>query len=262
MNNLCILVMNLQDKLNFEKFIKFANQKFPGANIIVASKRDHNQVGVKEYVFETDDADEVINTIVKNNEDRQFVLVRDFDNDNFEPIYSVYAGLKKDNQICLLSKKKNKFVEFFAKIFNAVVHFLFGYYLIGGSLAYVAFGPIPFDILKQTENPSLYTKIDKWTGIKDSPATSAPKIKFKPKVLKNVIRLACLSLAFVVPLILWILIKYIQNSIGLKLLCVFIMALCLSLIIIDILIIVTKTKIGENTYECAEIKNMAKSPED
>ncbi len=263
MSEVGIIVMNLKNNLDFKKFAQFVDQKFPGANVIVASTQKH-KVALTEYVFDTDNADEVLNCLIKKVESKKLVIVREFDNNNFEPIHDVYMGIKKDNQICLLTKRTNKVKAFFVKLCQLIIHFMFGYNLMEGSLAYVAFGEVPFDILKQTDNPSLYTKIDKWSGIdiKMIEASKTPKVKFKPNLKNNIIRMSCMLVAFLTPLLLWIFVKYIQKSIPLKLLAVFVMALCFSLIVIEVLIMVTKLKIGDNTYESAEIKNEAISPKD
>ena len=263
MNEVCILVMNLNNQLDFKKFSKFVDQKFASAKVVIASKIKHKST-FDEYVFESDNPDEVINSLINKIEAKKLVLVREFDNNNFDPIYNVYCGVKKDNHICILSKKQNKVKAFFVKIWQVVIHFLFGYYLMEGSLAYVAFGEVPFDVLKQTDNPSLYTKIDRWSGVEINriEASSMPKVKFKPKLKNHIIRLSCMAAVFLIPIFLWIFVKYIQNSIALKLLSVFIMALCVSLGAIEVLLMITKLAIGDNTYENAKIKNKAKSQKD
>ena len=192
------------------------------------------------------------------------IIVRHCDNNNFERIYSVYSKLKVDNQICLISKNLNKFQKFFMRIFQFIVHFLFGYNLFEGSLEVVAFGKVPVEILKQVDNPSMYTKIDKWSGITISKVQSSEiaKVKFKANVTKNIVHILILLATFLTPLLLWIFIPFIQKNIALKLLAVFLMALSFSLIIIDALVIAIKHKIGESTYECANIKNKDISPKD
>ena len=263
MDELSVLILNLNNKLDFEKFFKFANQKLLGAKIVIASREHHNSEFV-EYLFETNNSDEVINTLIKKLKTNKLVIVRDFDNNNFLPIFSVADGLKNDNQICIMSKSGGKVKNFFKKIFAPIVKFMFGYDLLFGSLACVGFGKTSLEILRQLDNPSFYTKVDRWSGIdiKHIQSSSVQKVKFKPKVAKNYINIAVFSCVFVLPILLWIFVNVFKKSIALKLLGIFVMGLCLALVLINILVVITKYIVGDNSYENAKILNEEIGPKD
>ena len=254
MNETTVLILNLNNKLDFEKFSKFAKQKLFGANIVIASQKGHKSE-FNEYLFETKNDDEVINTLLKKIKTNKLVIVRKFDNNNFLPIFSVADGLKKDNQVCLMSKSCGKVKNFFKKIFAVVVKFMFGYDLLFGSLACEGFGKTCLEILSQLDNPSFYTKVDRWSGvdIKHIQSSSVQNVKFKPKVKKNYLNILLCTAVFMVPLMLWIFVPFFKNSIAIKLLGIFVMGLCFALILINILVLIVKHIVGDNTYDSAEI---------
>ena len=192
------------------------------------------------------------------------VIVRQFDNNNFIPILTVSNELKKENQVCLMAKKCGKVRSFFRKLFSPLTRFLFGYDLLFGSLACIGYGKTCLEVLRQLDNASLYTKVDKWSGvdIKYIRASEVQKVKFKPKVIKNYLKIAMSLIIFALPLFLWIFVPFFQQSILLKLLGIFVMAICFALMFIDIMVIVVKSLIGENTYESAKILNEETSQKD
>ena len=264
MNSACVLILNLNNELDFDKFSKFSKQKLVGAEIVIASKQSHKLSEFTEYVFDTDDNDEVINTLIKKIDTDKLIIVRQFDNNNFTPIASVFVELKKENQICLMSKKSGKIKKFFKNLFTPLIRFLFGYDLLMGSLACIGYGKNCIEVLKQLDNPSLFTKVDKWSGvdIKYIEASQAQRVKFKSKVLKHYIRIFIYSLLFAIPILLWIFVPFFGQSMLLKLVGIFVMAICFSLVCIDILVIIVKHIIGGNTYKVAQIVNEEISQKD
>lgn len=254
MSDVCILLINLDNNLDTKKFTDFVNLNFLDSQVIIASREKHQLSGkMTEYVFETKNPDIVINSLIKKVDAKTLIIVRKTDND-FSKIITVYKGLKKDNQICILKKKTNKFVAFFSNLRNKVMKSLFNYTFLDGSLECVGFSKLVIDVLIQLDNSSMYTKIDKWSGIEinEIEVDSIDKVKFKPKITKNCVRIGFEIIAFLAPLLVWIFVDFIKKSISLKLLFVFIMLLGVCLCIFDIFLICAKYRIGENTYEKAE----------
>ena len=136
--------------------------------------------------------------------------------------------------------------------------------MLFGSLACVGFGKTCLEILKQIDNPSFYTKVDKWSGIdiKVIECQETQKVKFKPKITNNIVNICLFGAIFLIPLFLWIFVPFFQKSIVLKLLGIFVMGLCFALLFINIFIVIVKYMVGENTYECAKILNEETSQED
>ena len=264
MESACILILNLNDELDFDKFSKFSRQKLVGAKIVIASKQNHKLSEFTEYVFDTDDSDEVINALVKKIDTEKLVIVRKFDNNNFNEIASVVGELKKENQLCMMSKKSGKIKAFFRSLFSPIIRFLFGYDLLSGSLSCVGYGKNCLEVLKQLDNPSLFTKVDKWSGvdIKYIETSQTQKVKFKSKVAKNYIRIAVYTILMALPILLWIFVPFFAQSILLKLIGIFVIAICFALVCIDVLVLVIKHFIGNNTYEVAKILNEETSQKD
>lgn len=252
-----IIVLNLDNKLDIQKLSNFVKSKIINAEIIIASTKKHQIYDVNEYIFDTDCQDSVINTLVKEISSNKLIIVRKIDNNNFNPIISVYKGLTKTNQICLLKKKSNKFIDFFKKIRDKILNFLLGYTYLDGSISCVGFTSCVIEILKKLDNLSMYTKINKWSGIeiKEIEASDVSKVSFKPKIKKHLIRLAIQSVVLIAPLLLWIFVKFIQNYLPLKILCMFLILFSLCLIAIECIMISVKFKVGDNIYDQAEIKN-------
>ena len=257
MVDLTIVVLNLNNQLNVSEFTKFINKHFNYAQVIIASEQKHNitSENITEYIFKNETDDSVINALVKTLNTNKLILIRAID-DNFDSILKLHQNLKKSNEICLFVKKRNKIVEFFDKIFDKITKFIFGYKFFNGNIAQMAFGKIVIDVLKQVDNASMFTKMDKWSGvvIKElETEQNIPKVKFKANKLTNYITIAISSCAIIALILCWALIKYIQNSFLLKILFVFIILIALSIIFFEVALVVAKLKVGVNTYKCAEI---------
>jgi hypothetical protein len=69
-------------------------------------------------------------------------------------------------------------------------------------------------------------------------------------------------LLFAIPILLWIFVPFFGQSMLLKLVGIFVMAICFSLVCIDILVIIVKHIIGDNTYKVAQIVNEEISQKD
>ncbi len=256
MTDVTILLLNIDEKLEIKKLVEFISQNIISSQIYIASNKKINlfNQNVKNYIFENTTNDEALNTIIKDVQSDKIIVVRKIS--NFDDMLKVYHGLKKSNQICVLSKKTNSVCKFFEKITNYITQFLLGYNFLHASLGIVGFARDATAVLKQLSNASTYTKIDKWVGIEivRIETQKLEKVKFKPKVTKDFLRIALYTSLIIVPIISWIFIEAIQKYAMLQLLCVFFIVLFVCLAFIQAILLYVKFKVGDNTHKQGEIK--------
>ncbi len=258
MNFPTFLIMNLDDKLDIKKLASYISQNYFSYQIIVASKKSHGDIfNVSEFVFEEDDQDKIINTLMQKVEGNKLVLARKIDNDNLEELVNLEKNIKHENQIATLKKEKNKVSKFFFNLLNKIIELIFGYTLYDCNLCCMAFASVPLEVLKVLDNCSLYTKINKWKGLNfvSNKTTLKTKIKFKTKIAKNVLFLISSIIIIAGCVLVWVFVEYIQKQLLLKLFLVFVMVICLFVVFLEILRIFIKQKIGENIFDKAEILN-------
>ena len=246
------IVLNTDDKLDITKFANFCNFSFGKCEIFIASKTKHQNLDVKEFVFEEENQDKIINTLIPKITGDKLIVLRKIDNNKLEILKKLVFNLKKDNQICILGKKRNKIQEFLFNAINKFMSFMFGYNLYDGSFAQISFGKSALEVLKTIPNSSMYTKVDKWSGVEVIKIEDIPqKIRFAINKKKHFTKLAIQSMLVLVPMFCWIFIGYVKKTYWLKFLFAFIMAISLSLLIIEIIVICVKRFVGNN--ECDKI---------
>ena len=257
MSDLTIIALNIDKKLDIKKLVDFTTQKLIDTPVFVATKTKLkiSNKNIKNYVFENCSNDEALNTIIKDVQTEKLIIIRKIS--DYEDILEIYKNLKKSNQIAVFSKKSNKLRQFFEKISNYITHFLLGYNFLHASLGVVGFSKDAVAVLKQLSNASTYTKIDKWIGIEivRIEKKKLDKVKFRPKITFDVLKICLYTLLTAVPIICWIFIDAIQKYIMLQLLCIFFVLLFVCLLGIQVILLYVKFKIGNNTHSKGEIKS-------
>lgn len=257
MNFPTFIVFNLHDKLNILEFVRFIKSKYSKYEIIIASKKSHKEIDdAKEYVFDTNDEDEVLNTLIPMCNGNKLIVCRNLTND-FEVVEKLEKNLKKQNQITIIKKKRNKISNFLFNWFNKLVLLVCGYYLFDGYIANIGFEKIAIDVLQNVENCSFYSKVNKWIGceIVRIDDIAQKNINLNCKIALNISRII-LELLLIVGLVLvWIFVPFVKNNVFIKIIDVFLIAFVVCLIVLESVVLFVKIKVGKSTLKKAKILN-------
>lgn len=241
------------DPIEFEKNCEQHFEKF---EIIFATNRNfENLNNTRIFATKETDADKIINALIPKVGGDKLVLIREYTN-NFNDVISLTNAVKKENQIAKVKEKHSRLTDFFKRLLDIVINFIFGYKLFHTQLSMLCFGKVPLDVLKNLSNSSMYTKVNKWTGVDivEVNISYKSKLKFKPKIKGNIISLCIFSILFIAPILCWALIDYNKKVFYLKALYIFVMAISLTIIAIIVILICIKCLIGNNEYEKAEMQ--------
>lgn len=247
-------------KFDPKEFEQNCAQHFEKYEILFATNRTFDGLS-STRVFETKEtnADKIINALIPKIDGDKLILIREYTG-NFNDIILLVNAVKKENQIAKIKEKHSRFADFFKRLLDMVINFIFGYKLFHTQLSMLCFGKVPLDVLKTLENASMYTKINKWAGIDivEVNISHRCKLKFKPKIKGNIISLCVFSVLFIAPILCWALIDYSKKAFYLRALYVLIMAISLTIVAISVILICVKNLVGDNEYEKAEIKEKEK----
>ncbi|MBQ3494341.1 MAG: hypothetical protein IJA69_02890 [Clostridia bacterium] len=252
------LICNVDNHIDIKKLNKFVSDKFDDYELVVAVGEKHRSVkieNVREYVFsENETNDDIINALVPVVFGQAMVVVRKIENNNFEPILNVLSGFEQNNDIVLIRKKQNKVTKFFKRILSFLIRFFYGYTLYDSNLSVCAFGEIPLNVLKQTENASTFTKINRWTGINIVYVEGeCAKISFANHKPMRFVRLGIYTALAVASILLQVLIPAWFEFITLKMLAIFLVVAMVMFICVEIVIILVAHFVGKNSYRKANI---------
>lgn len=154
------------------------------------------------YVYEDKFSEnEMLGQTIKKANGDELILVRDYF--EYTTILSdvlVSAG-RKGVPLAMYRKpkKSNRLKDFFKKIYDKLVQFIFGFSLYEGDVGLMYFGNIPFAILKEVPNNILLTKINRWSGFEVSYVEiddlAKPKLEKqeKKKLLKAIVIFASIT---------------------------------------------------------------------
>ncbi len=243
-------------KFDPKEFEQNCRQHFEEYEILFATNRAFDDIpNIRIFETKESDADKIINALISKVSGNKLVLIREYTN-NFNDVVALVSAVKKENQIAKVKEKHSKFIDFFKRMLDIVINFIFGYTLFHTQLSMLCFGKVPLDVLKTLGNASMYTKINKWAGIDivEVNISYKSKLKFKPKIKGNIISLCIFSILFIAPILCWALIDYSKKAFYLKALYVFVMAMSLTIIATTVILICVKNLVGNNEYEKAEIK--------
>lgn len=252
------LVLNLDGSVDVQKLNKFLYENIIDYQLVVACNQKYKSIAnenVVECIFdENAKPDEVINTLIPKCDGEFLILVRKIENNKFGPILEVAKKLKSQNQIIVIKKTNNIFTKFIKKIFYFIVRLLYGYQLFDSTLAVMGFGEIPFSVLKQTENCSTFTKINRWAGVQiEEVECVSPNVKLSEHKWTRFARLGAYVAVFVTVVLLMTLVPTMFEAVIMKL---FGWAICLFMVlltIVDITIVLVSHIIGGNTSKTAEL---------
>lgn len=233
-------------------FCKNCEQSFENFEVYFCTQQKVQDLkNVKQVVTSEKNVDKIINSIIPKISGDKLCLIRNY-NGNFDDVKRMVRKVKKDNEICKIKEKSGKFVDFFKNLLDIVINFVFGYKLFHTSLAMIVFGKSATCVLKTLPNPSTYTKVNKWAGIDIlQVSANAPSVKFKPKLIGNFITLGVCFVLSLACILCWTLIKYNKPMIFLKSLYILIIAISVTIILFEIIIICVKKLVGDN--ECDKI---------
>ena len=250
------LVLNLDGSVDVKKLNKFLYENVVDFELVVACNTKYKGIkteNVVECIFD-DNAkpDEVLNTLIPKCGGQNLVLARKIENNNFAPLLEVAKNLKDQNQVVVIKKKNNVFTKFFKMIFSYFVRFLYGYELFDSNLSVMSFGEVPFTVLRQTENCSTFTKINKWGGLEVVEIEGeCPKVNLSEHKWTRFVRLGAYITVFIAIILSMSLIPSFFEPAILKVggigICIFTVLLS----IVDLTIILASHFVGGNTFKSA-----------
>lgn len=141
---------------------------------------------------------QILNEALKKSKGTHIVMCRDYF--EFTTVMSdvLLAMGYQGVQLAMYQKikKTNKIKEFFKKIYNKLVSWIFGFSMYDGDIGLMFFGNVTASTLRTLNNPSLLTKVNRWAGIEPSYVRieELKKPKLEKSLLKNNIIWLCLSL--------------------------------------------------------------------
>jgi hypothetical protein len=134
------------------------------ADLLTLEKQQKN---VKVLEFEdTASENKMIDTAIKQTRGLDMVLCRDyFEYDTIKSDYFL-AMAQYNTQVILFKKerKTNKFKDFFTKVYNKLIKFIFGFSPYDADIGLMYFSNIAVDVLKALPSSTLLTKVNKWAG--------------------------------------------------------------------------------------------------
>lgn len=238
------------EEFNIIEFANMCERTYIDYEILFATKNKVEEIkNVKQFETKEQNVDKIINTLLPLAKGNKVVVIRRYTG-NFEDVKKLVSSVKKDTQIAKIKEKHSKVLDFFKKMLDLVINFIFGYKLFHTSLAMICFGSVAVDVLKTLPNCSTYTKVNKWSGIEivEVPIFCKKKIKFKPHILGNIIKL-CICLLFLVASILcWALIEYSSSAFYLKALYILVITISFTIMAVETIIICIKYLVGDNEY--------------
>lgn len=186
------------------------------ANLEKLKKKHKNVVVV--ICEEKASENEMINKAIKEVSGLNMVLCRDyFEYATVLSDYIVAMGYMGTQLVLFRKKEKtSKFKEFFKKIYNKLVSWLFGFKLYEGDIGLMFFGNIALSVLKELPNTAHYTKVNRFVGFDISYVESEelPKPKFEHKERKKVVIQSIITAALIVLEIVAFVLLIVFNLLG------------------------------------------------
>lgn len=206
---------------------------------------------VKVYVFANGSAkEEIINSIAPELGDGKVVILRKLiTKDELE----AFLASQTDVTVCA-TKKRNKFANFFYKIWEKMVKILFDFKFFDGDISVVAIGDKLSPVAKHISNLSHATRVNRWKGVSvSSIETASPPAKKEYNHVGASFMLVgwlMLFLAVVVSITVYYLFMPVSFlSVFLWICALIISVLCLYL---SIIIFVLYTKTGKRIFKTAK----------
>lgn len=205
------IVLNLNNVLKTKSLYLHIAKFFSNFELLLACAEGYKSIDMpnaKEYIFnKAANSDEIINTLIAESKNEELVIARALTNDSFDNLIQLANNVKSSNQIALFEKQRKMFSKVFKRISDIVIKFLYNFEVFDGNISLIAFGKSASLILKQLPGASMFTKVNKWSGmdIVYLKGESA-KISFKQKKAGKIATLCCcfaVVLGFILCLILF-----------------------------------------------------------
>lgn len=154
---------------DFEKWAELIKTyKFPQANIIVGvTERGKDffkfkKTGLKLVCFQNGSLkEEIINSLQEYLQDGKTMVIRKMISQ--EEVLKFFNA-KEDIAICA-KKKRNKFSDFFYKLWAKIVKSLFDFTFFDGDVSVVAFSENLSSVIRNIPNLSYASRINRWKGV-------------------------------------------------------------------------------------------------
>lgn len=176
MNNIILPVTSdFEQTAQWLKTIKIKNTTFYVGVTSKGKEFFKNSKSVKVFVFVDGSAkEEIINSLSKEVGQGRIVILRKLiTQDELEK----FIASQSDITVCA-TKKRNKFSEFFYRIWAKMVKFLFDFKFFDGDVSVVAISSRVAPTAKYISNLSHATRVNRWKGVSTSAVeTSTPPAK-------------------------------------------------------------------------------------
>lgn len=186
----------LNKEINWVKVYKLLALKYEDFEILFAVHKNNKELelinelsdfeNVKVLTFEADKSENyMISEAIKKTQGDNLVVCRDYV--EYATILSDYlvAMGEMGVQVAMFRKprKKNKVKDFFKKLWNKYIKFMFGFKLYEGDIGLIYFGNIATSILRELPNNVTFTKVNRWVGFDISYVESEDIVKANPQKL-------------------------------------------------------------------------------
>lgn len=254
---LSVVVLDLNNKVDDVKLA----QRMENSNceILIARTVTKNLKleNVKEFIFNTKNKDEILNTLIPISCGEQLIVVRDFCEENYDELNNLAKSLKNNNDIIVMQKKKtNRFVKFFKSIWQAIVKFMCGYKLYDSDHSIIAFSSVPNEVLKTTDNCSFYTKVNLWVGMNITYMIGhTKKQRYDFLNLSKILSISISAILIAGMIVLLCLVPYVSSRVWLRMLCILTICISFVIILIEMFLMIINLVNGKSVYTKAEIIN-------
>ena len=185
---------------------------------------------------------------------RQPITIKEFD-----------KMVNTDEHIATCRKERNTFMSYVMKVWQKILKMFLGVNLYSGDTAVVYFSEVLLPVLFESKNLSYASRVDRWIGVeKTTVNVNCQKEKYsvdkKAIVRYSIFADVSLLVACLLTTLLCVFVD-INVILGLLLFCVD--AICLSIILISIILIIFNCQIGKKNVDNAiEIGNIYKNEEE
>lgn len=176
MNNVILpVISNFEQAAQWLKSTKIKNTTYYVGVTADGKNYFKNSKYVKVYVFANGSAkEEIINSISPELGNGKIVILRKLIT---KSELEKFLSSKTDLTVCA-TKKRNKFANFFYKIWGKMVKILFDFKFFDGDISVVAIGDRLSPVAKYVSNLSHATRVNKWKGATTSSVeTNSPPAK-------------------------------------------------------------------------------------
>lgn len=252
MDNIIIPVVN-------ENMVEFAERLKKRSDLLViigvvkdleSKIKRSRKANVIIKVFENNSKkEEIINSLKDEIEEGRVVICRKSITDE-----ELFKFLSSSNDITVCKEKRNKFQEFFFGIWQVLMKFLFGFEFFYGDISIVAFNQKLFPVLKNIENLSYSSRVNKWKDVEIGfVEVATPPVKKEYDKLKiNVLLYSWIFLFLLVITSAFVYFYYVRGTFLTGLLYAFAILIAQIFLIISIAIYYMNLRCGQRVFNRAK----------